>query len=101
MNPRGGVAVASCGGSSSALYLRAVAFTELFHLVAALDGGLLGATGGERATFGDPIGDFLPVRSPEIASPERIPLFTVGVNEGYGLIVGPTRRRQAAGSGGG
>jgi hypothetical protein len=68
VNP-GGVTV-SVRVCNRTLNLRAVPFTELLHLVAALDGGFRRVSGGKRGHIGDRISDFLPMIRPEIPSPE-------------------------------
>lgn len=67
--------------------LGAVAFAELFDLVAALRGGFGG--GGEAAAGGDLGGDFLPLGSFELATVEGVPFVLVGGDEVEGLLVGP------------
>lgn len=79
----------------STLQLSTVAFPELLHLMAALDGGLRG--GDVRANTVDIIGDILPVSGTEVAAAEGVPLVAVGVDEGGGFVGGPARRRKAAG----
>lgn len=76
------------------LLLGAVALAKLLDLVAALDRGL----GGRRkvAAKGDRGRNGVPVGGTEVAAAERVPFFTVGVDEGYGFVVGPAGRRKLA-----
>lgn len=81
----------------SALKIRPVTLTELLHLMAALNGGLRRRSVGAAAV--NVVGDLLPVGGAEVASPESVPLVSVGVDEGGGLVGCPARRRKAAGGG--
>lgn len=60
----------------------------------ALDGRLRGRGGGTAPAHC--VGDFLPVSGLEVPATEGVPLVAVSVDEGDGLVVGPTRRREAA-----
>lgn len=97
MDPRGGEA-ADPSVSGGSLDLSTISLPELLHLVAALDGGLRGAGGASRS---DIVGYLLPVVGAEVAAPEGIPLVSVSIDEGDGLVRGPAGRGQAAGGGGG
>lgn len=78
-----------------ALDLGTVTFPQLLHLVPTLNGGFGVADGTPRS---DVVGDLLPVVGPEIPTAEGIPLISISIYESYGLVVGPARRREAAGS---
>lgn len=95
VDPGGAVAAggATAAVGSRALDLGAVAFPKLLHLVAALHRGL-GRI--DRASNSDILRDFLPVIRPEIPAAEGIPLVPISVDERYGLVVRPARRREAA-----
>lgn len=81
VGPGGDVAVAvEVGVRGGALELVAVTFAEFFHFVAALDGGFGWIAGDGWGSDGYTVGHLLPVLSSEIASPERIPFFAVGVD---------------------
>lgn len=84
---------------SGALKLCPIPFTELLHLVPALDGGFRRVSGGAATV--DIVGDFLPVGGAEVAAAEGVPLVAVGVDEGGGFLGRPARRREAAGGGDG
>lgn len=80
---------------SGALKLSPIPFTQLLHLVPALDGGFRRVSGGTAAV--DVVGDFLPVGGAKVPAAEGVPLVTVGVDEGGGFLGRPARRRKAAG----
>ena len=71
------------------LLLGTVALAELFHLVAALEGGLSGVGEVIAAAGGDNDGDLLPLVVAEWAPLKGIPLLLVGADEVHGLLVGP------------
>lgn len=48
---------------------------------------------------GDGGGDGVPVGGAEVAAAEGVPLVAVGVDKGYGFVVGPAGRRELASRG--